>query len=178
MSDRLAATAEELRRAFDASFAAAPAAEEPEAIPFLALRVGTEPFALRLLDTAGLVPARRLVHVPSAHPALLGITALRGTILPVFSLAALLGRGGVAEEAPWHVTCGPEGSRVALAFSRFEGHLRVSAAEIRPAQGGAGSRGAGEHVTELVATGGEVRPVVGIRSLLASIMGNAGGTAR
>jgi chemotaxis signal transduction protein len=172
VTDRLAKTAEELRREFDAAFAAAPAPARPGAIAFLALRVGTEPFAVRLLDTAGLVPARKLVHVPSAHPALLGITGLRGAIVPVFSLAALLGRRGVAEDAPWHLACGREGGRIALAFTRYEGHVAAEASAVRDA---GGARAADDHVVELLSTGGELRPVIGIRSLLASITGNAGG---
>lgn len=172
MSERLARTVEELRRAFDASFAAAPELERPPEVAFLALRVGAEVFAVRLLDTAGLVPARRVVRVPSPDPALLGITGLRGAIVPVYSLAVLLGRHGLAEDAPWYLTCGRDAGRVALAFTQFEGHVRAALSDLRAAQA---ERPGREHVSELLTVGDVVRPVLDVGSLMARITGEAGG---
>ncbi|HEX7624352.1 MAG TPA: hypothetical protein VF400_12325, partial [Anaeromyxobacteraceae bacterium] len=59
------ATLDELRRAFDDSFAVAPPdARRPE-VSLLALRAGAEPIAVRALETAGLLRLPRVMALPS-----------------------------------------------------------------------------------------------------------------
>src|SRR5579864_6585948 len=79
-----------LRSAFDESFARPYAGrEDPE--PVIQLRVGSEVFAIRTRDIAGLVKSRKIVHSPSRIPELLGVAALWGSLIPVYDVAALLG---------------------------------------------------------------------------------------
>lgn len=158
--------AEELRRRFDAAFAERPAEGRDEVVALLALRVGGEPVAIRVLETGGLVPARRIVPVPSRRPELLGISGLRGAVVPVYGLARLLGRGEEAEPR-WIVLAGGE-ERVGLAVAAFERHLVVPARDLRPAEHATDPRA---HVREILHAAGAPRPVLSVPSLLRAITG-------
>lgn len=156
-----------LRDAFDAAFAAPAEAPRRDEISLLTLRVGTEPFAMRVLEAAGILTARPLAAVPSRRPELLGVAGLRGNVVPVYSVARLIGRAEEAEAPRFLVlaVAGPE-ERVALAFSGFDGHLRV-----RPAALAAAPDRAHTHVRELVQLGAESRPVLSVPSLVRAITG-------
>ena len=84
------ATAAALRRLFDESFAAPAASMTQRLEDLLAIRVGTDPYALRLSEIAGLHVGVRIVPVPSPAAQLLGIVGIRGMMSPVYDLAALL----------------------------------------------------------------------------------------
>ncbi len=163
MTDAPAADAEALRAEFDEAFAHAPP-PSPRVVALLAIRVGTAPFAVRVLDAGGLVPVRGVVPVPSRRPELLGVAGLRGEILPVYGLARMV--LGVEDERPrWMILTGaPE--RVGLAFSGFDGHLAADPAQLTPAAGPQVAR----HVRELYA-GTPQRPVLDLASLLAAATG-------
>jgi purine-binding chemotaxis protein CheW len=152
-----------LREEFDASFAAPPRADREDLVALLAIRVGAEPVALRVLETAGLLPARRIVPVPGRRPELLGVSGLRGAVLPVFSLARLLGRGD-ADEPRWMVLAG-DGARVGLAFSAFDGHLLVPAGVVAAAEPGRG------HVAGVARLQDGLRAVLSVPSIVRAITG-------
>src|SRR4051794_8756311 len=111
--------AAQMRRDFDAAFAraAAPAAAETEA--FLAIRIGAEPYALRVNELVNLTECGKVVPLRSSSTALLGLTGVKGAILPVYSLAALLNLPRPGEALRWLALCGKR-DRVALGFSEFE----------------------------------------------------------
>jgi len=156
-----------LRDAFDAAFAAPAEAPRRDEVSLLALRVGTEPVALRVLEAAGILAARPIAHVPSRRPELLGVAGLRGNVVPVYSVARLLGRAE-EQEAPRFLVLASTVTeeRLALAFSGFDGHLRV-----RPAALAAAPERALSHVRELVQLGAESRPVLSVPSLVRAITG-------
>lgn len=119
MSD-LISKAQALREAFDHSFSLPPPAapEAPENL--LAVRIGSDRYALRTRELAGLQLLRRVTPLPGARRGLLGLTGVRGRLVPVFSLAQLLGQAQT--EAPrWLVICGAE-EPMGLAFGELEGH--------------------------------------------------------
>ena len=89
-----------LRRAFDRSFAALPA-EAPPFEDLLTVRAAGDTFALRLRDVAELIAGLLVAPLPSATPHLLGLAGLRGGVVPVFSLASLLGAAGPAGAPRW-----------------------------------------------------------------------------
>jgi chemotaxis signal transduction protein len=159
-----AGAAAELGRAFDATFAAPPRDARPDEVALLAIRVGSDPYALRLLDARGLLQLRGVVPVPSRRAELLGVTGLRGAVVPVYSLARLLGRGAGDEDPRWAVLCGAE-ERVAVAFGAFEGHVAAAAKDLVAADGGA----AREHVTHLASAAGALRPLLSLDSILRAI---------
>ncbi|HEY5208797.1 MAG TPA: chemotaxis protein CheW [Stellaceae bacterium] len=124
--DRLAA----LRSEFDRGFAAAPSGAVAAGEGMLAIGVGGERFLVRLAEIAGLYVDRRIVPVPAANTALLGITGLRGVILPVFGLAALLGCPPADTGPRWLAVAAR--APVALAFDRLDAHLEIARTTIVP----------------------------------------------
>lgn len=90
----LAARVTELRQAFDRSFTMAPATAAAEVEGFVAIRLSSDPFALRLADISGLFADKTIVSLPTSAPALIGVAGFRGSIMPVCSLPALLGYAG------------------------------------------------------------------------------------
>jgi chemotaxis signal transduction protein len=159
-------SADELRAAFDGAFARPARASDADAVPLLALRVAGAPLAVRVLETAGLMQVRPIVPVPSRRAELLGVSGVRGALVPVYSLARLLGR---ADDDPprWIVLATTAaGDRVGLAVATFERHLVVPARDLRPAT----RSGAGEaHAPELVYAEGTPRPVLSVPALLRTI---------
>ncbi|HXU69702.1 MAG TPA: chemotaxis protein CheW [Polyangia bacterium] len=126
MSERVIA----LRHAFDEAFRRAAHELADDRARLLRLRVGGDAYAFRLDEIASFAAARRIVPLASAVPGLLGLAGLRGTLVPVYSLAALLGRAADDEAPRWFVLCGGA-EPVALAFARFEGYVETARGELR-----------------------------------------------
>lgn len=128
----LVSTAEELRREFDASFAAEPARIEAQ-LDVLAIRAG-RPCAVRLraIDSLLLVP--RITPAPSRATELLGLVSMRGAVIPVYDLRALLGLAA-AEVARWMVVAGSPA--LGLAFEMHDGCVRVAASAVSTDAGNA-----------------------------------------
>jgi chemotaxis signal transduction protein len=158
----------ELRRAFDSAFAAEPAALE-ERIDLIALRAAGRSYAVRIAEVSSVLAAGAVVPLPCEEPALLGLGAVRGTPIPVYDLAALLGDG--AAKAPrWMVLShGPD--RLALAFDELEGYLRVPVADVAAAPPDPADRQASG---ELVRAGGSLRPVVSVASVVRRVKQRCG----
>lgn len=163
MSERAVAPlsrAAELRAAFDRSFAVAARADELAQNDLVAIRVGDEPYAIRVADVAGLFADRQVTHVPGGHPAQLGIAGFRGALVPVFSLRLLF----ACSPGPmprWLVVAAA--MPVALAFDAFEGHVRVQADDILTRQAPALRHGV---APEFVRTGEVVRPLIHLPSVI------------
>jgi chemotaxis signal transduction protein len=159
----LATRAAELRLAFDRVFAEPGRRDATAMENLLTFGVGSEPYALRLSDIAGLFADRKISRLPSGLAALLGFAGFRGAIVPVYDLHVLLGRPKT--EAPrWLVVAAA--APVALAFETFEGHLRLSHEAIV-------SRAADDQspraVRDVASWERVVRPIVHMPSVLAAI---------
>jgi chemotaxis signal transduction protein len=154
--------AEALARDFDRGFAepARTATEDVERL--LAIRVGGDAHAVRLRDVSGLVVDRTLVPLPSRTPGLLGIVGLRSGLAPVYSLAALLGYGPVAEPSRWILLVGA-GPLYGLSFEAFDGHRQIPRAEISSGQ--ADHSGASLSVPESVRIDGVRHGLVSVAAL-------------
>lgn len=151
-----------LRQAFDAGFAAPRPVDPTPTEDFLAIRVGAEACALRLAEVAGLHADKKITRLPGAAAALLGIAGFRGTILPVYSLAGLLGRP--PEQAPrWLAVA--SGASIALGFEGFEGHLRIARAAVLPGQEAEGRF----YGRSYVRAGDVLCPVIDLTAVIAAI---------
>lgn len=161
--DPLAASLDALREAFDASFASPPPGARADEVALLAIRVGDDAVAIRVHDTVGLLKAGSIVSVPSRRPDLLGITGVRGAVVPVYSLARLMGLTEVG--APGWIALAGTVDRIGLAFAEFERHVRVTPRAIHatPAPHAAGVASA---VVEL---DGETRPLVDVAAIVREI---------
>jgi purine-binding chemotaxis protein CheW len=168
--------AAELREAFDRAFAAPPAGAAPETVGLLLVWVGAAPYALRVSDLSGLVRRRKVAPLPGGRVELLGVAGIRGSLVSVYGLAALLGHATAPLETPWlALSASPD--PVALAFEELEGFLRVEAAELF----GANTAGlARNHVREVVRVGKTTRGVIDARGAVLALKVGAGksGTAK
>lgn len=138
---QLAGRVEMLREAFDRSFAQPPVLEAARTEDLLAIRVAGNPYALRVAEIAGLFADKAVVPVPSAVPELLGVSGLRGAIVPVYDLAVLLGYP--AQAAPRWLVLARSREPVALAFDAMEAQLAVSPQDVIFEVGDAGAHARG-----------------------------------
>lgn len=163
-SDRVA----ELRRAFDESFAAPPSAGKEEAEDLLCFRIRGDGYALRVHEIAGLAPAGRVLPLPSRTPELLGVAGHRGSLVPVYSLAGLLGYGPGRETPRWLALVGDR-DPLALALGDLEGFKRIPRGDLHVP-----GREPGKHVDQFAQSGSIVRAVLKVASIVAALRKDSG----
>jgi chemotaxis signal transduction protein len=167
-SEPRADTAAVLRRLFDASFAAPVQPRAERATHLLAIRVGGDPYALRLSEIAGLQPDLKVIPIPTPAVQLLGIAALRGMMAPIYDLAALLGYSRAPN--PRWIVFARAPQPVGLAFEVFESHLQVSDDSLAGGEAeDPGSRRS--HAQQTVRAAGVVRPLIHMASVMATLKG-------
>ena len=161
----------ELRRVFDQARAAPfSSGMEEQAEDLLAIRVSRDSYAIRVNEISGLATDRKIVAFPSLIPELLGVAGIRGALVPVYSLAMLLGYKAETERTRWLALCGTE-DPVALAFSEFEGYVRVSLTKLYAAEQKDVAR---THVQHVVRATDMVRAVVSIPLIRKTIQRRCG----
>lgn len=162
----LQASAAELKRAFDRGFAEAyrPPADSQEDL--LAIALGADPLALRLSEIAGLQTGRMVTPLPGSVPALLGLAAVSGALLPVYDLGTLLGYPTTTTPR-WFVVVAA--LPVVLSLDRFDGHLRVPRHTITEATMANADIPGRRAVREVVHADGQDRPIVHLPSVLDAI---------
>jgi chemotaxis signal transduction protein len=120
-----------LRNAFDAAFARAPAEAEPPSLDLLRIGVASRSLCLNMSEISAVHREFSIVAVPSPSPALRGLAALRGRVVPVYDLSVLLGLGPAAA-ASWLVELKTP-KPCALSFEALEAQLRVPESDLAPA---------------------------------------------
>jgi purine-binding chemotaxis protein CheW len=152
-------TADNLRRTFDHGFSLPIAAEPEVQIDLLAVRIGAHPYAIRLSEISGVFADRPIVAAPSSAPSFLGLAGVRGSIVPVFDLATLLGYA--RSSAPrWLVLV----AQIGFAFETLEGHVRVTESAIAREQSHK------KQANEVIVVGGQSRPVVQVGAFIEAVM--------
>ena len=160
--------AAQLRQAFDRTFALPPSLASTEVEDLLTIRVAGDPYAIRLLDIAEIVTGRRVVAVPAVTPDLLGLAGIRGGIVPVFGLSSILGYGADPGSPRWMILCGSE-EPIALAFSDFEGYLRLPTSALHADENFRATREHVKYVNQVATTPDGVRAVISIPLIMATI---------
>jgi chemotaxis signal transduction protein len=162
---RTAVSAAELRRMFDRTFAEAPPVGVEAHEDFLGVDVGGDPYAIRLSEAAGLLSDRTVTWLPGSVAELIGLLGVRGALVPVYDLRALLGYPRTSA-ARWFLIAAA--TSVALAFDRFDAHVRVpcAAVSIGPASGAATPSPC---VRGIVRTDNFAAPVIHMPSVLDAI---------
>ena len=160
--------ADQLRQAFDHTFALAPSTASLELEDLLTIRVAGDPYAIRLLDITEIVTGHGVVSVPAVTPYLLGLAGIRGGIVPVFDLSLLLGYGPDPGSPRWMILCGYE-EPIALAFSNFEGYLRLPTSAIHADESFSVTSEKTKYVNQVARTPDGVRAVISIALILATI---------
>jgi purine-binding chemotaxis protein CheW len=151
-------TADNLRRMFDREFALPLGAERESQIDLLAVRIGGQPYAVRLSEISGVFAARPSVGAPSSVPSFIGLAGVRGSIVPVFDLAILLGYA--QSSAPrWLVLV----AQMGFAFDVMEGHVRAPASAL------AREQSQSKHANEVIAVSGQSRPLVQLAAVVEAV---------
>jgi purine-binding chemotaxis protein CheW len=154
----------ELRRTFDHAFAAPPELEREELRALIGIRVGADSMVLLADQITGIAKCRRVVPMLSRLPELIGITGMRGAVVPVFDLAELLGRPPGPRQPSWIALAHAE-SPIALAFDDFEGQLEVKRTCLYDDESAPPRR----HVRQLAQVGSAVRAVIDVPSVVDAI---------
>ena len=168
------ARAIELRRSFDEAFARLPDERAEDVEELLVIRVAGDPYAVRAGEVSGLAPGGRIVPVPGPLPELLGITTIRGGLVPAYGLGVLLGYPQARDAPPWLLLCGGDQDRAALGVDGFERYARVPRTNLSIAEDLGGRR----HVREFVRTEAGACGVIDIRSVLEAIERRIGAPGR
>jgi chemotaxis signal transduction protein len=163
-----ASKAVDLRSAFDRERAIPSSAQAVEQVEgLLSIRVSGNPYAIRVSEISGLANDRKIVAFPSPIPELLGVAGIRGGLVSVYSLAALLGYSREAVQARWLVLCGAE-EPVGLSFSAFEGYITVPLTQVYATDQRDAERA---HVKHVLRAADLVCAIVSIPDILQSIKG-------
>ncbi len=158
-------TAEELRDEFDRAFAHVPPPEAAQPLHLLAIRVAQRHYALDLNEVLGIHADRKLVAVPSPHPALRGLVGLRGAAVPVYDLALAL--GDAAEASPRFVAHVRAPLPFALCFSHWERHVRARQGDLVEAR----TKPSGGFVRARVDTEQGPLPLLSLAAIFQSLTG-------
>jgi chemotaxis signal transduction protein len=164
-SDPGAGLAAKMRDEFDRAFSLPVDTRRVRNLQFLAVRIGGSPYALAVPEITGLQVDRTIVSFPAVLPELLGVAGIRGELVPVYSLAELLGYERMAGKMRWMALCGP-GKMVGLAFDEFERHLDLSPQQIATADS---ANLKTEHIRAVAHADDGARPVISIPSVMAEI---------
>ena len=159
----VAERAAELRREFDRAFAEPIRLETTAREDLLCVRVGEQPYAIRLSDIAGLHAGKKITRIPGSNIGLRGVAGFRGALLPVYDLHVLLGYSS-AQTPRWLVIA--SAAPVALAFDAFAGQLRVAREEILPQSARPEMPG---YAREFVRTPNFIGPILHLPSVLEAI---------
>lgn len=165
-ADQFSAYAAQLREEFDHAFSLPARVETTSGRHLLAIRVAGHPYALNPEEIAGLQVDQAVVPVPGMLPEWLGLAGIRGGLVPVFSLAMLLGYERPTPTRPrWLAVCG-SGQLFGLAFDEFERHLNLAPSQIAAADS---VNTKTEHVLAVAQAEDMPRPVISIPSIAAEI---------
>ncbi|HEY3175264.1 MAG TPA: chemotaxis protein CheW [Candidatus Polarisedimenticolia bacterium] len=153
-----------LRESFDRTFALPPVAPAQGRESFLAIRVAGDPYVVRLRDLAGLERRTKIAPLPGVTPGFLGLAAIRGRLVPVYSLDALLGYGPARQEWRWLALCRADESAepAGFAFEAIEGLIQASRSEIHAVSRDGVLQA---HVPEVLRVASPEAPVYGVVSI-------------
>jgi chemotaxis signal transduction protein len=149
-------TAAALAREFDASFARAAELEPSGGEQLIAIGAGNLSLAVRTREIAAVMRCPPLAAVPGRNPALCGLAGVRGSVVAVYAIAALVGDSGAGPAAGgWIALCAADRS-AALLFDTLDGYARLP--KLFESE-----------IAELVRIDGASRAVIRIAELLETI---------
>jgi chemotaxis signal transduction protein len=166
MDPEIARRIAEIRASFDNAFALPPSEATAASIGLLAIRVGSDGYAIRMTELSDVQGVRKVVPLPGARPEMIGLAGIRGRLVPVYSLAALLGQATPASWT-WLAICGTE-QPLGLTFDDLEGYVSASPGDLVPA---AEVERSGGHIRELLRKDGATTMVVSTTSIVAMLRG-------
>jgi chemotaxis signal transduction protein len=159
----LSPKADQLRQAFDATFAVPPPPPAPPVRVFLLVRVAGELFALQRDRLAGIARGQAVARAPGKSRAFLGLVEAQHRFHPVWSLAGLLGREmSPRVETAWLLLAEIAGANCAFACEAVEQMIFTPESDlVPPARPGEPAR---------ARTAGGLVPIIELAALHAEIL--------
>jgi purine-binding chemotaxis protein CheW len=103
-------------------------------IEMLSFRLGGEEYVLPVDDVREVLKSRELTVVPNSPSHVLGVTSIRGTVLPVIDLGKRLGLPpAVRDEKARIIIINPDDEDAGILVDRVTGVVRISPDAVRPA---------------------------------------------
>ena len=116
------------------SFKDGPAEPQNQEIEMLSFLLGKDAYAVFVDDVREVLKIRDLTHVPNAPGYILGITSLRGKMLPVMDLCTRLGLSPAERDDKARIiVVNPDEEDVGLMVDRVTGVIRILPEAIKPA---------------------------------------------
>src|SRR4051812_43721304 len=106
---------------------------------FIVFKCGGSSFAFGLNDIGEILRVPRLVHMPLAPRSLLGLANLRGVVLPVVSLASLLGLPCSLSDESARVIVAGQSNPVGFVVDQIDNLVSLPADKIETGDAGSGS---------------------------------------
>ena len=107
---------------------------QAQVIEMLSFHLGGEEYVLPVDDVREVLKSRELTVVPNSPPYILGLTSIRGTVLPVIDLGKRLGLPpAVRGEKTRIIIISPDDEDAGIMVDRVTGVMRLSPESIRPA---------------------------------------------
>src|SRR6201991_2056129 len=122
-------------------------------------------YAVPAASVSEVVRVPPLARVPQAPPSLMGLANLRGSVLPVASVRALLGRQEGAAPPASRLIVLDGASPVALAVDEVSNLVRVASGNVKTAEADIASV-AGEHLSGVFEIGAGVTKILDVSELL------------
>lgn len=130
---------------------------------YLLVRSGQARYGVPLGDVVEVIDAVDVVFVPAAHPAVRGVSAVRGRLLPRVHLEALLkGQVGPPVTPPTLVVAGAAGRSVAFEVDEVDLAAHGDVLPLPAEWNGPSAIGVAHHDGDLI-------PVLDVRALLARL---------
>jgi purine-binding chemotaxis protein CheW len=106
-------------------------AQELEMLSFI---LGGEEYVLPVDEVREVLKSRALTIVPNSPPHVLGVTSIRGTVLPVIDLGRRLGLPPAEQDEKARIIIiSPDDEDAGIVVDRVTGVVRISPDAIRPA---------------------------------------------
>ncbi len=107
--------------------------EEPH-LEMLAFRIGTEEYAVTMAQVREVLTMRDITPVPNTPDPILGVTTLRGVMLPVIDLCKRLGIApGVRDEKARIIVVSIHDEETGLVVDRVTGTVKLAPDTVKPA---------------------------------------------
>jgi chemotaxis signal transduction protein len=156
----------QLRRVFDEGFSELPQGLREGGNTFLEVGSGENRVLVALEEVAVMEVRRKIVPLPGARAAFLGIAGIRGRLVPVYHLGQLLGLETTDSAGTW-ILVSRSDRMLGLAVDAFHGLKEIPAGDCHPDLSPA------RHVRAVVSGTDGLRSVVNMASLLAEIIPDA-----
>lgn len=158
-------SADELRRAFDDSFASALTSTVEPQVELLTFSLGGSAHAARLTEISGVVSARKVTSIPSRTRGLRGLSSAQGRLVLVFDLGMLLGGSSPDKAQRWFLLCGTD-QPLAFAVGDIERYSRVPEAALHVYDSRSAPR---QFVRDVVDTEYGARPIVDLKHITTTL---------